>query len=133
MGLDCYIYSSKHTAEELNEHACCDDVTDESETVVCIGCEKARDSHDLWYGRKTHTIMDMLLEHKNLSEDNCVHIGLNDVDLEGYKTLIGKETIQPRKFINNEYELDCFVDLVQKLDDDRKTNPDNNLIFYAWY
>lgn len=126
MGLDCYIYESKYSCDELNAHVC-------SEQSHCEACVKTEDTNQIWYGRKTHTIMNMLINNRVKTDDNCTYIDISDIDIEELKTLLVRETIQPTTFRNNEYELDCFVELVKVLEKSKKENPDQYLQFYAWY
>lgn len=124
MGLDCYVCQSKLDAKELEEFK-----------------EKSEEEHgywdssliteDLWYGRKTHRIMDYLLQGYE-GEDNCEHIPIDDVTIEDLTRLFREETILPDWFGEDaHYELSCLKELIEALETRR--DEDQYLYFYAWY
>ena len=124
MGLDCYVCQSKLDAKELEdfkEEALEEHASWDSSLVV----------EDLWYGRKTHRIMDYLLQGYE-GEDNCQHIPIDDVTVEDLTRLFREETIIPDWFGEDpHYELSCLKELIKALETGRDKN--QYLYFYAWY
>lgn len=122
MGLDCYAYTSKSTKEEIDSAW---KIYHESEDTSMA------DSPDLtteiWYGRKTHQIMRLLLEGY-LGDDNCEYVLIDKDRLDGFKELFKREVILPNKF--DEYELNCFKELLDALEN---VEEDDYIYFYAWY
>lgn len=123
MGLDCWVYQTNITADEINEfnysnNSDEEDVTDFNTLV---------DEQEIWYGRKTHAIMDYLLRHYT-GDNNVTYIDL-DLDLEDLKIKFQHEVIVPTDF--DEYELGCFKELIDNIES--SYNPDKQLVFYAWY
>ena len=124
MGLDCYVSQSKLDAEELEAFK----QKSEEENQYW---DSSLVMEDLWYGRKTHRIMDYLLQGYE-GEDNCQHIPIDDVTVEDLTRLFREETILPDWFGEDpHYELSCLKELIKALETGRDKS--KYLYFYAWY
>ena len=124
MGLDCYVCQSKLDAQELEAAR----VKSEEENEYW---DSSLVTEDLWYGRKTHRIMDYLLQGYE-GEDNCQHIPINDITIEDLTRLFREETIIPDWFGEDpHYELSCLKELIEALETERDKS--KYLYFYAWY
>lgn len=124
MGLDCYVCQSKLDAKELEEFK-------EKSTEADCSWDSSLVTEDLWYGRKTHRIMDYLLQGYE-GEDNCQHIPINDITIEDLTRLFREETIIPDWFgEDSRYELSCLKELIEALETERDKS--KYLYFYAWY
>ena len=122
MGLDCYVYASNSTKEEI-ENAWKN--YNESEDAAYEGRPDL--TTEIWYGRKTHQIMNLLLEGY-VGETNCEYIPIDRDRIDGFKELFKREVILPNKF--DEYELNCFKKLLDALEN---VEEDDYIYFYAWY
>lgn len=124
MGLDCYVTQSKLDAEELEAfQKKPEEENDFWDTTLVM--------EDLWYGRKTHRIMDYLLQGYE-GENNCQHIPIDDVTVEDLIRLFREETILPDWFgEDSHYELSCLKELIEALETGR--DEDQYLYFYVWY
>lgn len=124
MGLDCYVCQSRLDAKELEDFK-------EKATEADSSWDSSLVTEDLWYGRKTHRIMDYLLQGYE-GEDNCQHIPIDDVTVESLTRLFREESILPDWFGEDpQYELSCLKELIKALETGRDKN--QYLYFYAWY
>lgn len=124
MGLDCYVCQSKLDAKEL-------DTFKEKATEANCYWDSSSVTEGLWYGRKTHRIMDYLLQGYE-GEDNCEHILIDHVTVEELTRLFREETILPDWFGEDpHYELSCLKELIKALETGRDKS--KYLYFYAWY
>lgn len=122
MGLDCYVYTSKCTKEEIETAW---EIYNESEDASYA--DRPDLTEEIWYGRKTHQIMNLLLEDYR-GEDNCEYIPIDKDRIDGFKELFKREVILPNMF--DEYELNCFKELLDALEN---VEEDVYIYFYAWY
>ena len=122
MGLDCYVQTSKCTKEEIETAW---EIYNESEDASYA--DRPDLTAEIWYGRKTHRIMDLLLEGY-VGEDNCEYIPIDRDRIDGFKELFKREVILPNMF--DEYELNCFKELLDALEN---VEEDDYVYFYAWY
>ena len=123
MGLDCWIYTSDEPVKNEEVQGVMDDGTKFSHLKQSLDNEQ-----EIWYGRKTHTIMDYLLMGLELSDDNCIYISLGHLDVDELKRDYTKELISPG--LINEWELDEFKELIEALEE---VPEDKYIYFYAWY
>lgn len=124
MGLDCWVHASDEPIKEKEIYEEMDDGTEISYTEQSLG----EDSYEVWYGRKTHSIMDYLLKEASFVDDNCHYISLDHLDLDELKLDFTKEFIVSEQM--DGYELECFKDLIDALSE----VPEHKyLYFYAWY
>ena len=122
MGLDCYVYTSNSTKEELDSSW-----ETYQETVDASYEGRPNLTNEIWYGRKTHQIMRLLLEGYR-GDDNCEYISIDKDRIDGFKELFKREVILPKMF--DEYELNCFKKLLDALE---SVEEDEYVYFYAWY
>lgn len=87
MGIDCYVYTSKCTKEEIDT--------------------------EIWYGKETLEIMKLLLKGY-LGDANCELVLIDKDRIDGFKELFKREVILPNLF--DEYELYCFKELLDALE-----------------
>lgn len=123
MGLDCYVYVSDEPVKEVEIQGSMDDGTEFSHIEQNLTNEE-----EIWYGRKTHSIMDYLLMGLDIYDDNCTYISLGHLDVEELKRDYTKELISPG--LINEDELDEFKELIEALE---YVPEDKYIYFYAWY
>ena len=123
MGLDCWVYASDEPVEEQEVIRTMEDGTEYGHLEQSLD-----ESIEVWYGRKTHIIMDYLLREADFSDDNCTYISLDHLDVEDLKRDYTKDLISPSYF--NEYELECFKDLIDALSE---VSEDKYIYFFAWY
>lgn len=123
MGLDCYVYTSKATVDEIE--ASWDEWNDSNNDTS--EADKPDLTNEIWYGRKTHTIMEILLENYQ-GEDNSEYILIDNDRIDGFKELFKREVILPNLF--DEYELSSFKELIDALEE---VPEDDYIYFYAWY
>ena len=121
MRLDCMVYQSPLTPQQLKDCLPKCDLYDELNAL-----------EELWYGRKTNTIMSILLDGYE-GEDNCVYIPISHIDMSTDKLvkIATKEIIHPILFKDKEYEFEYFKELIHILKERR--DPEQYLYFYAWY
>ena len=121
MRLDCMVYQSPLTPKQMEDYIAKCDLDDDH-----IALE------ELWYGRKTNTIMGILLEGYE-GEDNCVYIPSSHIDISTDKLvkIATKEIIHSILFKDKEYEFEDFKELIHILKERR--DPEQYLYFYAWY
>lgn len=124
MGLDCWVYASDEPVKEAIVQYFMDDGTGYERLEQSL----ADDYREIWYGRKTHTIMDYLLREADFSDDNCTYISLDHLDVEEFKRDYTKELISPG--LINEWELDEFKELIEALEE---VPEDKYIYFFAWY
>lgn len=122
MGLDCYVYTSNSTKEEIDSSW-----ETYHETEDASYEDRPDLTTEIWYGRKTHRIMNLLLEGY-LGDDNCEYVLIDKDRLDGFKELFKREVILPNLF--DEYELNCFKELLDALEN---VEEDDYIYFYAWY
>lgn len=122
MGLDCYVQTSKCTKEEIETAW---EIYNESEDASYA--DRPDLTAEIWYGRKTHIIMTLLLEGY-IGDDNCEYIPIDRDRIDGFKELFKREVILPNMF--DEYELNCFKELLDALEN---VEEDDYIYFYAWY
>lgn len=123
MGLDCYVYTSKATVDEIE--ASWDEWNDSNNDTS--EADKPDLTNEIWYGRKTHAIMGLLLENYQ-GEDNCEYILIDNDRIDGFKELFKREVILPNLF--DECELSSFKELLDALEE---VPEDDYIYFYAWY
>lgn len=123
MGLDCWVYASDEPVKNEEVQGVMDDGTEFSHLEQILD-----EPTEIWYGRKTHTIMDYLLMGLDIYDDNCTHISLGHLDVEELKRDYTKELISPD--LINEWELDEFKALIEALEE---VPEDKYIYFYAWY
>lgn len=125
MGLDCYVLQSKLSPKELEEYK-------EKEVEANGYWDSTEVTQELWYGRKTHSLMDWLLTNY-YGDDNCEHILIDHITVEGLKKFFVEETILPNHLNTSsyEYEMECLQELINNLE--AKQDTDQYLYFYAWY
>lgn len=123
MGLDCWVYASDEPVKNEEVQGVMDDGTEFSHLEQILD-----EPTEIWYGRKTHTIMDYLLMGLDIYDDNCTHISLGHLDVEELKRDYTKELISPD--LINEWELDDFKALIEALEE---VPEDKYIYFYAWY
>lgn len=124
MGLDCWVHASDEPVKEGEVIRTMDDGTEYGYLEQSLG----EDNYEVWYGRKTHSIMDYLLKEASFVEDNCRYISLEHLDLDELKLDFTKELITPVQI--SEYELEDFKTLIDALSE---VPEDMYLYFYAWY
>lgn len=124
MGLDCWVYASDEPVKYEEVQGAMEDGTEFSHIEQSLG----EDNYEVWYGRKTHSIMDYLLKDAYFVEDNCKYISLDHLDLDELKLDFTKEFIASEQM--DGYELECFKDLIDALSE---VPEDKYLYFYAWY
>ena len=122
MGLDCYVYTSNSTKEEIDSSWEIYQETEDSSYE-----DRPDLTTEIWYGRKTHRIMNLLLEGY-LGQDTCEYVLIDKDRIDGYKELFKREVILPNLF--DEYELNCFKELLDALEN---VEEDDYIYFYAWY
>lgn len=123
MGLDCYVYVSDEPVKYDEIQGVMEDGTEFSHME-----QNLDDTTEIWYGRKTHSIMDYLLMGLEIYEDNCTYISLGHLDVEELKRDYTKELISPD--LINEWELDDFKALIEALEE---VPEDKYIYFFAWY
>lgn len=123
MGLDCYVYTSKATVDEIEAAW----VEWHDRNLDSSEADRPDLTNEIWYGRKTHTIMSLLLENYQ-GEDNCEYILIDNDRIDGFKELFKREVILPNLF--DEYELNSFKELLDALEE---VPEDVYIYFYAWY
>lgn len=123
MGLDCWVYASDEPVTEQEVIRTMDDGTEYGHLEQSLD-----ESIEVWYGRKTHTIMDYLLREADFSDDNCTYISLGHLDVDELKRDYTKELISPG--LINEWELDAFKELIEALEN---VPEDKYIYFFAWY
>lgn len=123
MGLDCYVFVSDEPVKEVEIQGSMDDGTEFSHIE-----QNLKNEEEIWYGRKTHSIMDYLLMGLDIYKDNCTYISLGHLDVEELKRDYTKELISPD--LINEWELDDFKALIEALEE---VPEDKYIYFYAWY
>ena len=124
MGLDCWVYASDEPVKEEELLGVRGDGLEFSYTEYNLGGE----NYEVWYGRKTHSIMDYLLKEAYYEEDNCEYISLDHLDLDKLKLDFTKELISPEQI--DEYDLENFKELIDALSE---VPEDKYIYFYAWY
>lgn len=124
MGLDCWVYASDEPVKEQEVIRTMEDGTEYGHLEQSL----VDDYKEIWYGRKTHSIMDYLLMGLDIYEDNCTYISLGHLDVEELKRDYTKELISPG--LINEWELDDFKALIEALEE---VPEDKYIYFYAWY
>lgn len=122
MGLDCYVYTSKCTKEEIDSAW---EIYNETEDASMA--DRPDLTTEIWYGRKTHKIMSLLLEGY-LGDDNCEYVLIDKDRIDSFKELFKREVILPNLF--DEYELYYFKELLDALEN---VEEDDYIYFYAWY
>lgn len=124
MGLDCWVHASDEPVKEGEVIRTMDDGTEYGYLEQSLG----EDNYEVWYGRKTHSIMDYLLKEASFVEDNCHYISLDHLDLDELKIDFTKELINPDEI--SEYDLEDFKALIDAISE---VPEDKYLYFYAWY
>lgn len=124
MGLDCWVYASDEPVIEEEIQGVMDDGTEFSHLEQSLG----EDYKEIWYGRKTHDIMNFLLRGANYTSDNCVYISLDHLDIDELKREHTKQVISPTWF--DDGEIDHFKNLIEALEE---VSEDKYIYFYAWY
>lgn len=124
MGLDCWVYASDEPVKEEEVQGVMEDGSEFSRMEQSLG----EVYYEVWYGRKTHSIMDYLLKDAYFVNDNCRYISLDHLDLDELKLDFTKEFIASEQM--DGYELECFKDLIDALSE---VPEDKYLYFYAWY
>ena len=124
MGLDCWVYASDAPVTEEEVQGVMEDGSEFSHIVQSLGEE----NYEVWYGRKTHSIMDYLLKEASYMDDNCHYISLGHLDLDELKFDFTKEFITPDQI--SEHDLEDFKALIDAL---CEVPEDMYLYLYAWY
>lgn len=124
MGLDCWVHASDEPVFEEEVHGVKSDGIEYSYTEQTLGDGYTK----IWYGRKTHAIMDYLLTGANFYDDNCTYISLDHLDIDELKREHTRQTISPTWL--NEWEIDEFKELIEALEE---VPEDKYIYFYAWY
>lgn len=124
MGLDCWVHASDEPVKEGEVIRTMDDGTEYGYLEQSLG----EDNYEVWYGRKTHSIMDYLLKEASFVEDNCHYISLDHLDLDELKLDFTKELLIPDQI--SEHDLEDFKALIDALSE---VPEDMYLYFYAWY